>query len=185
MTLALFVLIPRAALAVIDALSAARLSRWLPVQLDAGYARRALHSGRGATTVVDVVYYSCAPDTALRERLHGMLQERAGARAVIREAVRLGYGDGPERLALPDAASDPGLVAVVFALAQTPEREVHGEFLAAVRDKAHGAGWDIQVVLETATYRRRVASDQRVRERRATWDRLLHDLELTAMELAE
>ena len=93
-TLALFVMAPRAVLALLEALNAARLSRWLPVAVDADYARRALHSGRGAATQVEVVYYSCAPDAALRERLHTRLQDQAGARAVMHDGARLEYGDG-------------------------------------------------------------------------------------------
>ncbi|MGH7268221.1 MAG: hypothetical protein ACREMB_25665 [Candidatus Rokuibacteriota bacterium] len=182
-TLGLFVLIPRAALAVADALTAARLSRWLLVHVDAGYARRALHSGRGAATLVHVVYYSCAPDTALRERLHSMLQEHAGARAVIHDDAHLDYGDRPERVTVPEAPSGSGLLVVVFALAQTPETHVHGEFLERLAERLDGAGWTLMVVLETATFRQGAGSVERVRERRRTWDRLLRDLGLTAMEL--
>jgi hypothetical protein len=39
------------------------------------------------------------------------------------------------------------------------------------------------VVLEMAAYRARVGVEDRVRERRATWERLLHDLGVTALEL--
>jgi hypothetical protein len=182
-TLGLFVVIPRAALALLDALTAARLGRWLPVEIDAAYARRALHSGRGAASVVDGVYYSCAPDAGLRERLHAMLQEQAGARAVVRDAVTLDYGDAPDRIALGDDPAVSGRIVVVFALAQTPESEVHGEFLGKLYDRVDRAGGEITVVLETATYRQRVGSAERVRERRATWDRLLRDVGLTATEL--
>jgi hypothetical protein len=184
MTLGVFVLLPRSALALVDALTAARLSRWLPVHLDAGYARQALHSGRGAATLVEIVYYSCTPDAGLRERLHTKLQEHAGARAVIRDGTRLDYGDGPERVTVPEETPLSGLVAVVFTLAQTPETEVHGEFLERTQERLERAGWQMMVVLETATYRQRVGSDERVRERRATWDRLLRDLGLAAVELA-
>ena len=180
MTLALFVLLPRAALALIDAVSAARLSRWLPVEIDPAYARRALHSGRGAAAVVEVVYYSCAPEVGLRERLHTQLQEQAGARAVVRDGARLEYGADPESVLFTE---EHGLLVVTFALAQTPESEVHGRFLEALRDRADRAGWHVAVVLETATFRQRVGSEVRVRERRATWDRLLRDLDLTATEL--
>jgi hypothetical protein len=182
-TLALFVVIPRTALALLDALTAARLSRRLPVQVDAGYVRRALSSGRGAATLVEVVYYSCAPDAALRERLHTRLQDTVGARAVIHDGARLDYGDGPERVTVPEDPSRSGLLVLVFPLAQTPEPEVHGEFVERLRERLDGAGWQMRVVLETATYRRRVGSDDRVRERRATWDRLLRDLQLTALDL--
>ncbi|MGH7309080.1 MAG: hypothetical protein ACREK6_10340 [Candidatus Rokuibacteriota bacterium] len=182
-TLGLFVLIPRAALAGVDALTAARLSRWLPVHVDTAYARRALHSGRGAATLVHVVYYSCAPDTALRERLHSRLQEHAGARAVIRDDAHLDYGDGPERVTVPEAPSGSGLLVVVFPLAQTPETQVHGEFLGRLAERLDGAGWTLIIVLESTTFRQAAGSADRVRERRRTWDRLLRDLQLTAMEL--
>jgi hypothetical protein len=183
-TVGLFVVIPRAALAFVDALTAARLSRGLPVQLDADYARRALHSGRGATTLVEIVYYSCAPDKSLRERLSARLQEHEGARAIIRDGTHVSYGDGPERIALPEQASGSGVVALTFTLAQTPEPEVHGEFVERLRERLDRAGWRLVLVLETATYRQRVGSDERVRERRATWERLLRDLQLTAIDLA-
>jgi hypothetical protein len=73
---------------------------------------------------------------------------------------------------------------VVFALAQTPEPEVHGQFLERLQERLARAGWQLTVVLEGAVYRQRVGSDARVRERRATWERLLRDLELTAVDLA-
>jgi hypothetical protein len=133
---------------------------------------------------VEVVYYSCAPDAALRERLHAILQERCGARAAIRDGAALAYGAAPEGVRLPEGPPGPGLVAVVFPLAQTPEADVHGDFVERLREHLHGAGWALLVVLETATYRRRVGSADRVRERRATWDRLLGALQLTAIELA-
>jgi hypothetical protein len=182
-TLGLFVVLPRAALALVEAVTVTRLSRRLPVDLDAAYRRRALHSGRGAATVVEVVYYSCAPDAALRARLHTLLQEEAGARATVRDGTPLAYGDGAERVALPETTGS-GLLAVVFALAQTPEPEVHGQFLERLQERLARAGWQLTVVLEGAVYRQRVGSDARVRERRATWERLLRDLELTAVDLA-
>ena len=181
-TLGLFVLVPRAALALVEALNAARLARWLPVPLDAAYVRRALHSGRGAASVVEIVYYSCDPEAELRERLHTTLQEQAGARAVIRDASRLEYGDSPDRVSLPEDSS--GLLVLVFPLAQTPEVEVHGEFLERVLERAERGDWQVTVVLDSATYRQRVGSEERVRERRATWDRLLRDAGVTVMDLA-
>jgi hypothetical protein len=183
-TLGLFVLVPRAALAAAHGLTAARLSRWLPVEVDAAYARRALHSGRGAATVVEVVYYSCAPDQALREKLHAMLQEHAGARAVIHQGPSLEYGDDAGQITLPQPASTPGVVALVFTLAQTPEPEVHGKFVERLRERLDVAGWELMLVLEMATYRQRAGSEVRVRERRATWERLLRAVQATAVELA-
>jgi hypothetical protein len=102
---------------------------------------------------------------------------------VVHDGMRLQYGDGPERVAVPDGTA-AGTLVVVFVLAQTPEAEVHGAFLEGLQARLDSAGWPLIVVLETATYRQRVGSDDRVRERRATWDRLLRDLGVTAIELA-
>ena len=72
-------MIPRAALALLEAAIAGRIARGLPVPLDAGYARRALHSGRGAATRV-VVYYSCALVTALPDSCALRPRKRPGRR---------------------------------------------------------------------------------------------------------
>ena len=131
--------------------------------------------------MLDVYYYSCTPDTPLRERLHTLLQDRAGARAVVRDAGSLEYGADAARVEPPAGA---GGVVLVFTLAQTPEPEVHGDFIERVRKELDRTGAELIVVLEMAAYRARVGSEDRVRERRATWERLLRDLGVTALELA-
>jgi hypothetical protein len=183
-TLALFVLAPRATLALLDTLRAARLARRLPLHVDAGYVTRALQSGRGAATVVEIVYYSCAPDTAVRERLHTALQDEFGARAVIHDNAHLAYGDDPDRIVLPENGSRSGVVVLVFTLAQTPEPEVHGDFATHLHAHLARSGWQLRVALESTTYRQRTGSATRVAERRATWDRLLRDLQLQTIELS-
>jgi len=182
-TLALFVLVPRATLALLDTLRAARLARGLPFQVDAGYVKRALQSGRGAATVVEIVYYSCAPDTAVRERLHTALQDEFGARAVIHDNAHVAYGDDPDRITVPENPSRSGVVVLVFTLAQTPEPEVHGDFTSRLHAHLERSGWHLLIALESTTYRQRTGSPTRVAERRATWDRLLRDLRLKTIEL--
>jgi predicted N-acetyltransferase YhbS len=61
---------------------------------------------------------------------------------------------------------------------------VHGEFVERLRERLDRAGWRLLVVLDTVTYRQRVGTEARVRERGATWQRLLRELQLTAIELA-
>jgi hypothetical protein len=183
LTLGLFVLIPRTVLASLEWIAAARLSRRLPVVIDDGYARRVLASGRGAATEVRIVHYSCRPDEDAHGQIQAAIREQAGARAVIRAAARLEYGDGAESVDLPARTPEVGLVAVVFSLAQTPEREVHGEFLGRLRERLEAAGWQLMVVLGSAAYRRNVGSDDRVRERQATWHRLLEEWHVTAIDV--
>jgi Protein of unknown function (DUF2868) len=182
-TLALFVLVPRATLTLLDTVRAARLARRLPLHVDAGYVKRALQSGRGAATVVEIVYYSCAPDTAVRERLHTALQDEFGARAVIHDNAHVAYGDDPDRITLPENTTGSGVVVLVFTVAQTPEPEVHGDFATRLHAHLERSGWQLRVALESTTYRQRTGSAARVAERRATWDRLLRDLRLQTIEL--
>jgi hypothetical protein len=183
-TLAMFVLLPRGALALSSAAVATWRARRLPIPLDPVYSRRALSSARGASVAVGVSYYSCALDPPLRDRLHALLQALVGSRAVVQDGERFEYGD--ERDApLPPATAAPGAVALVFALAQTPEVEVHGEFLQRTVERAHRAGAALFVVLETATFRSRVGSDARLRERLGTWDRLLREHGLDVVPLDE
>jgi hypothetical protein len=102
---------------------------------------------------------------------------------VIHDGAALDYGDGPERLGLPADPTRSGVLALVLPLAQTPEPEVHGEFVERLLERLDGAGWQLLVVLDTVTYRQRVGTEARVRERRATWERLLRELQLTSIEL--
>jgi hypothetical protein len=177
-TIGLVVVVPRTALAVVETERARRLARRLPVDLDAGYYRRAVAAATGSGLTADVVYYSCEPASPLRTRLHALLQELAGARASIRERGMVAYGDRLEGIA-------SSLVVVVFTLAQTPEPEVHGEFLERLQGAVEHAGATLLVVLESSSYRARVGSDERVRERRGTWERLLRTRGLAAVELDE
>jgi hypothetical protein len=175
-TIGLFVVVPRATLAMVAAGRARRLARHLPVDLDAGYYRRAVAAASGSGLTADVVCYSCDPAPHLRSELRTLLQELAGARASIRERGMVAYGDRLDGVA-------SSLVVVVFPLAQTPEHEVHGEFLERLQGEVERAGAALLVVLESASYRARVGSEERVRERRGTWERLLGTRGLAAVEL--
>jgi hypothetical protein len=175
-TIGLLVIVPRAALAVVEAGRARRLARRLPVDLDAGYSRRAVAAATGSGLTADVVYYSCDPASQLRTRLHALLQELAGARASIRDRGMVAYGDQLDGIAST-------LVVVVLPLAQTPEPEVHGEFLERLQRQVEHDGAALLIVLESASYRARIRSEERLRERRGTWTRLLRTRGLEAVEL--
>ncbi|HEX2486205.1 MAG TPA: hypothetical protein VHQ66_12930, partial [Myxococcota bacterium] len=125
--------VPRAILAALAARRARRLASALRPPLDAPYYLRLLAADRGQGVRVEVLPYShlLAPRSAdaLRELLH----ELFGSRAEVSLRESLAYGDDP-----PAAAPAPGAQrhVVVFNLAQTPEHEVHGAFLEALRGRA-------------------------------------------------
>jgi hypothetical protein len=78
---------------------------------------------------------------------------------------------------------------VVFALAQTPEPEVHGDVLGALRDwVARDPGVRrLLVLVDGSGYREGLAdataTPARVAERRRAWDRVARDLGLPVAHL--
>ncbi len=59
---------------------------------------------------------------------------------------------------------------LLFSLAQTPEAEVHGRFLAACARAAAGA--PLVALVDGSGYRERAADATRLDERRRLWDRV-------------
>jgi hypothetical protein len=172
--------VPRAALAAFAARRARRLAATLRPPLDEPYYLRLLAADRGQGVRVEVLPYShlLAPRSAdgLRELLH----ELFGSRAEVSLRESLAYGDDP-----PAAApAAPGALrhVVVFNLAQTPEHEVHGAFLDALRSRADG---ELLVLLDEAPYGARLGPGgaERLAERRRAWERLVRESGLRAAAL--
>jgi hypothetical protein len=72
---------------------------------------------------------------------------------------------------------------LVFNLAQTPESEVHGAFLNEVLHRIESHRWRLLVLVDSSTYRERIDSAERRRERFETWSRLVGDAGLSAVDL--
>jgi calcineurin-like phosphoesterase len=101
-----------------------------------------------------------------------------GAQPRMAATLPLGAEDELARHLPADLAPD---VAVLFAASATPEREAHGAFVRALADKVAGRA-TLAVLVDESGLRQRtgLASDAelRVTQRRAAWQRLLHDLSL-------
>lgn len=141
--------LPRALLAALARLRAVRLGRRLSPDLDAPYYRRLLRARRGDTRHVVVLPYGFRPTPGTIESLGAILHDTLGARAAIELRDPLAYGDdaAPAPIDNPEQA----IVVALFNLAQTPESEVHGEWLqslvalgsrvvAAIDPSAYAAG---------------------------------------------
>lgn len=163
---------PRALLAFAAGRRARRLAAGLAPDLDAPYFLRLLAADRGGGVRVEVLPYShlLAPRSAdaLRELLH----ELFGSRAEVALREPLAYGDDPPAQAAGGAALRR---VVVFNLAQTPEHEVHGAFLEALR--AQDARAELLVLLDEAPYGARLGPGgaERLAERRRAWERLARE----------
>jgi Protein of unknown function (DUF2868) len=194
-TTILWVIVPRAVLATAAAWRARRLAADLPIDLDTPYARRLLAAGRGAETRVEVIPYSYHLEPRAAETLAAALRDAAGHRADLRIRAPAEYGAGVDDLLdaeppdIAHSASGERWLAVVFALAQTPEPEVHGELLAGLLDwvAVRPASRRVVVLVDGARYRARLAGtgavSERLHERRRAWDRVARQAGLPAVHV--
>ena len=172
------VVLPRLVLATVQFARAAALSRSVPVDPVAGSFRALLVAERGADVRVDVHPYSYKPGSRSLETLRELLHDLFGLEARIDVRDTVAYGT---ELARPE--DRPTCVVVVYGLVQSPEREVHGRYL---EEWMEGKG-DPQVlaVVDAASWHERFDGDaeQRKSERSRAWDRVLREVDLTALHV--
>lgn len=185
-TAALVVLGPRLALAWRASRRAKTARAELPV--DDAYFLRLLAASRGAGVLVSVVPYSFQPTAEAAERIRGLLMDVFGNRARIHVLEPPAYGAPPPDALAADVArlEGPLRVVSVFNLAQTPEPEVHGEFLDDVRRLTEAPpGGQLLVLLDEEAYRARLGpGSPRLVERRRAWERLAADHGLAAVAVS-
>ncbi len=179
-TLGLYVVAPRALLAVL-----ARIDGWrwrrataLPDEL-LGYARGTLgaaQAGQGRGDVI-VVPYACEIAVAARATLERWVESEFGRGARIDLRAMSPYGQEDQlRAALVGVGigNAEGLV-LLLSLAATPESENHGLAIAAARDATGRARPEraLRVVVDESGYASRLAGDAslagRIEERRRLW----------------
>lgn len=169
--------LPRLALASVHARRARQLAADLPLDLTARYFARLLAATRGGGDRARILPYSVALSGESDSRLLELLYELLGNRASIERGTPLHYGDDP-----PPAREGETQI-VIFNLAQSPEQEVHGEFLRSCRAAVEsGTSRGLLVLLDEERYRSS-SSEQRVEERRRSWSRVLRDHGLGAAPL--
>ena len=99
------------------------------------------------------------------------------------------YGSGAGELAerreghcAPDAPEE-AYVVVLFNLAQTPEREVHGAFLETLQGCLDPERCKLLVLVDESGYRRQTGSEERCRERREACERTVADAGLLTVPI--
>jgi len=181
MTLLGAVVVPRLLLAAWSAWRARQAAQQLALPLDTPYFVRLQHAAQAAPRPVTVLPYSyrlgAAQQAGLAAALAAVLGP--GVQPRLAEALPLGAEDTlPE--ALPADRADS--VVALFALTATPERESHGAFLQVLARLV--AAGELQVLVDESGFRERfdAAADgaARLAQRRAAWQRLLHELSLPA-----
>ena len=177
-SVALFVALPRLALAL---LATAFISRWsrrapLPPSLIA-YFRTAFGAlggkiGRGLATVIPCAY---EPSSASRAGLRVLLPPALGESLTFDARAPVRYGEEDEFLQGLGDAGRPDAVVLLFNLSATPEEENHGTIIAGVRDwlAAKHPHAKLLVLVDEGPYAAKMAADggadARVPERRHAW----------------
>ncbi len=169
-TLMVVVIVPRAALALWAALvERHRAARVIDDMRDPYFARvlRSFHSGVATARVLP---YSYEVDAASLASLRTLLARSLGGEVALGAAPAVVYGDE----VLPDLSGDDmhAPLLALFNATATPESEVHGNFLAALR----GLGRPLVVVVDESTFNARWGGDDSRRAaRRALWRELCAD----------
>ena len=181
-TLALFVIAPRLALAAWAAWRAHRAATGLGLPLDEPYFRALLRDGPQRPRPVTVLPYSYTLGAAQQAGLAQALASVIGPGAQPRLVPSLPLGAEDDlKLHLPSGLAPD--VAALFAASATPERETHGAFVRALA-AALPRGSQLAVLVDESGLRQHVGraadAELRLTQRRAAWQRLLHDLSLPA-----
>jgi len=182
-TIGLFVLLPRAVLALVWRLRANRLARTLPFrEVSPLYFERLLSTSTGASLPLRLVPYAFSPDAACRSAAAEQLERQFGRTVTLHLAPAIPFGE-EETVTLAPLGGDVENAEIVplFHFAATPELETHltvYENLSGLSPKPVR-----YVLLDTTSFDRRslTFSDAQVRRegRRAAWERLFEGKDIT------
>jgi len=166
------VVIPRLVLAAGAALGERHRAARLPIPLTDPYCQRLLRGFHGGAVRIRVIPYSYAAPPAALAGLEAIVARAFGGGAVLRVESPVDYGGG-DAPAAPAGADGTGPIIVLFNLTATPEREVHGAFVAAIRARQDPAQPLLAIVDESAFRARWPGDDRRLAQRRGIWSELL------------
>ena len=184
LTALLVVLAPRLCLALAAGWRVANLRSRVDPGLDEAWARKLLAPARGESFRIGVTPYSYRPSDSAIRGLKTLLRDQFGALARIDVAGALDYGAAADD-ALGDAppVENGNCSVVVFSLAQTPEVDVHGAFLAELASRLGGRGERLLVLADSSRFRKRVDDADRVLQRTAAWRRIAREAGLPIVEI--
>lgn len=178
LSVGLLVLLPRVALGALAAQRVRQLSRHFPLPLIDSYFQQLRPTHARTPTAVLVLPYSYQVPANALLGLNAVLEAALGPNAMVQVAESIPLG-GEDELArwLAPPGSEPAAVVVLFALSATPERDSHGALLQALAARPGGAALTA-VLIDESGFRARFDGAQgqtRLQQRRAAWQRLLHD----------
>jgi hypothetical protein len=162
-TLSLFVVVPRLALALWSAARARWMAQHINLPMGDEYFARLLRQQQGSRAKVVVLPYASTPSAAALVGLRAVLTSTLGSQADVRVTTTVAFGDEDEAAALLPAGSTSAIA--LFDLSATPEAENQGRFAQHLASTAS----TVVMVDETAFDRRFSDAPQRLTQRRAAW----------------
>ena len=177
LTLAMFVVLPRAALALWSGWRARTLAQHFPLPLEGAYFQRLLRHRQGGAVRVQVLPYAQAPGAQAELGLRTVFGRLYGDAAQVHLAPMLAFGAEDEPAAQTLVSSGTTLVAALFDLTATPEAENQGRFVELLARQAVSAA--VIVLVDEAAFARRFgATSERLPQRRAAWRAFAHGLNM-------
>lgn len=178
LTIALFVLAPRALLGILWRIRSATLARSLPYRETAPrYYARLLATSSGSARTVALLPYAFDPDKDTRIGLVRRLEDEFGAAVEPVWLPAVAFGEEESLSLAPDPDPAVAEIVPVFSFAATPEREAH---LAVYRTLSGLAPNPVRFILLEATAFDRKSRDfadaaNRRAARAEAWKRLFAD----------
>ena len=169
LTLLLFVVLPRSALALAGAMRSRWLASHLPLPLTDAYFQRLTRQQQGAVAQVTVVPYAATPGAQAALGLRAVLAPVLGDGLQIHVAPTVAFGTEDDPVARLPLTAGSTLVVALFDLAATPEAENQGRFVQQLAARAL-AGADAVLMVDETAFRQRFGADStRLAQRREAW----------------
>lgn len=167
LTAVLFVVLPRLVLSAIDVVHLRELRQTFPFNWNADpYCRRFSAPDRGQGVVVHVWPYSFSAASGFLDVLKKHLRADLGFQAEISVENELEYGGEPP---FTDEPVGQTCHVLLFNLAQTPERDVHGQLVGELQR----TGGEPMVVIDETAFRANHDNGERLKQRRDNWRQVL------------
>lgn len=165
-TLVVLVVVPRLALVLTAGFIERHRARHVPIDLDEPYFQRLLRGFRGGPAHVCVLPYTYSPPPVCVSGLEAIVAQGFGSGASVLLSAPIPYGsDEP----LPETGGKSVTTIALFNVTATPERDVHGAFLSALRARG---GALVAMVDVSALVARHAADPAAIEPRLALWREL-------------
>ena len=165
-TLLSLVVLPRALLAAASVWRARRLSRRFPLPWHEPYFAQLARAREGAAACVQIFPHGAAPDAQVMQSLRVLVALEFGDDVQLQIEQVTAYGDEDS----PPARVAGATAVALFDLAATPEADIHGRFITALKE----TGPTLVAVDEAAFQARFAHLPERLAQRRETWRAFCH-----------